>query len=263
MKPLLITAALLLINLAVFAQSLEQSFVQLMNEYRKSPKEYAQNYYSDDYRFLGYRGGKIVGKKEMNLALVSLKVAELNYSDLKFYESGNLGVVNGIITIKYGVNTYKDAFTYTFQKQKDQWKNVAGHHTQVEYDQPNKNADNLTKFKTYFEESRLRFIENPVKFFDNECTADSQYITSKGGITGLKPLRDSFVPKKVLQREMTDLVFRPYGDEVMVVTGKMTHKYQNIDTKALTDYGTETITYTYAKDKSGGKLASAHHSKAN
>lgn len=261
MKPLLITVSLLLINVTVFAQSLEQSFVQLMDEYRKSPKEYAQNYYSDDYRFLGHSSGKIVGKKELGLA--NLKVTELNYSDLKFYESGNLGVVNGIIIIKYGVNTYKDAFTYTFQKQKDQWKNIAGHHTQVEYDQPNKSTDNLAKFKTYFEESRLRFIENPVKFLDGECTADFQYITAKGGITGLKPLREIFIPKKVLQREMTDLVFRAYGDEIMVVTGKMTHKYQNIDTKAQIDYGTETITYTYAKDKSGWKLASAHHSKAN
>ena len=261
MKPLLITAALLLINVTVFAQSLEQSFAQLMDEYKKSPNQYSQNYYSDDYRFLGHPSGKIVGKKDLGLA--NLKVTELNYSDLKFYESGNLGVVNGIITIKYGVNTYKDAFTYTFQKQKDKWKNVAGHHTQVGYDRPNKNADNLAKFKTYFEESRLRFIENPVKALDEECTADFQYITSKGGVTGLKPLREIFAPKKVLQREMTDLVFRPYGDEVMVVTGKMTHKYQNIDTKGLTDYGTETITYTYAKDKSGWKLASAHHSKAN
>lgn len=263
MKPLLITAALLLINVTVFAQSLEQSFAKLMDEYKKSPKEYVQNYYSDDYRFLVTASGKIVDKKAMSLTLANLKVTELNYSDLKFYESGNLGVVNGIITIKYGVNTYKDAFTYTFQKQKDQWKNVAGHHTQVEYDQPNKSVNNIAKFKTYFEESRLRFIENPVKALDDECTADFQYITSKGGITGLKPLREIFVPKKVLQREMTDLVFRAYGDEVMVVTGKMTHKYQNIDTNALTDYGTETITYTYAKDKSGWKLASAHHSKAN
>lgn len=260
MKTLLITLSVLLISLAGSAQNLEQTFAKLMDEYKKSPSDFAKNYYSDDYRFVGPPSGKFTDKNTMVRSLAPLNVTELTYSDVKFFESGSLGVVSGYITIKYAVNTYKDAFTYTFQKRDGKWLNVSAQHTEVAYNRPNEVANTIETFKTYFETSRLAFLANPVKFFDEECTPDFQYVTSKGSIVSLPIIRNSFLPKKVLQRDITQLVCKLYGT-TMMVTAQMTHKYQNTQDNVLTDYGTETVTYMYVKTANGWKLASAHHSK--
>lgn len=261
MKSLLITLLATLVNMTAFTQSLELSFSKLMEEYKKSPGEFSKNYYSDDFRFLGTPNGKFMNKKAMITLLSPLKVSELSFSDLKFFESGTLGVATGYITIKYNTNTYKDAFTYVFEKRRGQWINVSAQHSEVAYDKPNEAAPTIEAFKTYFDATKLSFIENPVKFFDEECLPDFQYITSKGVVVALKPLRDSFVSKKVLQREITEAVFRPYGTTTMMVTAKMTHRYINTKDNQLTDYGTEIISYMYVKNTKGWKLASSHHSK--
>lgn len=162
---ILLMIAFLCIQLTAFSQSLEQTFSQLLEEYKKSPKEYAQRSYSEDYRFLGWASGKIMGKSEMLAFLGTLKVAELSCSDLKFVESGNVGVVSGYLTAKYAANTYKDAFTYVYQKQKGKWVNISGQHTKVSYDEPSKIAAEEMAIKKVISQSTDSLYAGKLSFY--------------------------------------------------------------------------------------------------
>jgi ketosteroid isomerase-like protein len=114
-------------------------------------------------------------------------------------------------------------------------------------------------FQKEFEASRQRFIDNPYKWFQTDCTPDFQYITSNGVIVSLEQLTKQFVAKKVLRRDFTDLTFRSLGN-VMIVTGSLAHKYLQQTDSSIIDYGKEAVTHTYMSDNGRWKLASAHHS---
>ena len=145
MKTNLLTLALLLMSAATFAQSLEQSFRKLLDDFKANPYAYVQANYADDFRFIAGNNGEFRTKDRM--IGPNTKVEDIQATDLKFFESGDLAIVSGINTTRYaGSNggqprTYKDAFTYTFRKlggngSAARWKHVAMQHTKIDYDTP-------------------------------------------------------------------------------------------------------------------------------
>ena len=140
MKTQLVTLALLLCSTGAFAQTLEQSFRNLIAEFKQNPYAYVQANYANDFRFIGGQNGEFRTKDRM--LGPTTKVEDIQTTDLKFYESGDLAVVSGINTTRFAssnggqANTYKDAFTYTFRKLNGQWKHVAMQHTKIDYDTP-------------------------------------------------------------------------------------------------------------------------------
>jgi hypothetical protein len=128
--------ALLLSSTATFAQTLEQSFKPLMAEYNQNPYAFLQNRMVPDVRFIAGHNGELMDIRK--LITPDQKVEDAQWSDLKFFESGDLGVVTGVRTTRYAnpkgaAPIYKDAFTYTYKKQDNEWKIVAMQHTKIEY----------------------------------------------------------------------------------------------------------------------------------
>ncbi|GAB4034292.1 nuclear transport factor 2 family protein [Spirosoma gilvum] len=128
--------ALLFSSTATFAQTLEQSFSTMMAEYKQNPYAFMQARMAPDVRFIAGHNGEFMDIHK--LITPDQKVEDAQWSDLKFFESGDLGVVSGIRTTRYAnpkgaALTYKDAFTYTYKKQNNDWKVVAMQHTKMEY----------------------------------------------------------------------------------------------------------------------------------
>lgn len=136
MKITFILLSLLLSGTALFAQSLEKSFNAMNAEYKQNPYAYVQAHFAPEARFIAGHDGSFMDLKK--LITPTMKIEDLQTTDLQFFEAGNLGVVSGIKTVKYAnpngtTVTYKDAFTYTCKKVKGDWKFVALQHTKIDY----------------------------------------------------------------------------------------------------------------------------------
>lgn len=136
MKTKFFLLALLLSSTSAFAQTLEQSFTSTMAEYKQSPYAFMQAHMAPDVRFIAGHNGELMDIRK--LITPDQKIEDTQSSDLKFFESGDLAVVTGIRTTRYAnpkgaAPTYKDAFTYTYRKQNNEWKIVAMQHTKMEY----------------------------------------------------------------------------------------------------------------------------------
>lgn len=135
MKIQSILLGLLLTSTATFAQSLEQSFNAMNVAYKQNPYAYVQAHFAPNVRFIAGHSGEF--KDFTQLITPDAKIEDSQFTDLKFFESGDLGVVSGINTTRYTnpgtPTTYKDAFTYTYKKIKGNWKVVAMQHTKIEY----------------------------------------------------------------------------------------------------------------------------------
>ncbi|ADB38996.1 nuclear transport factor 2 family protein [Spirosoma linguale] len=132
----LLLIGLLLSSTASLAQTLEQSFAPLMAEYKQSPYAFMQAHMAADVRFVAGHNGELMDIRK--LVTPDQKVEDAQWSDLKFFESGDMGVVTGVRITRYAnpkgaAPTYKDAFTYTYKKQNNDWKIVAMQHTKMEY----------------------------------------------------------------------------------------------------------------------------------
>lgn len=131
-----VLVGLLLSNTAMFAQTLEQSFGPMMAEYKQNPYAFVQARMAPDVRFIAGHNGELMDIRK--LITPEQKIDDAQWSDLKFFESGDLAVVTGIRTTRYAnpkgaAPTYKDAFTYTCKKQNNNWQVVAMQHTKMDY----------------------------------------------------------------------------------------------------------------------------------
>ena len=114
MKTNLVTLALLLMSAGAMAQTLEQTFRTLITDFKANPYVYVQANYANDFRFIAGHNGEFRTKDRM--IGPTTKIEDVQATDLKFYESGDLAVVSGINTITAvaldgsKASTYKDAF---------------------------------------------------------------------------------------------------------------------------------------------------------
>lgn len=136
MKTQFLLLALLLSSAASFAQSLEKSFNAMNAAYKQNPYAYMQTHFAPDARFIAGHDGSFMDISK--LITPAMKIEDLQATDLQFFESGDLGVVSGIKTVRYAnpngpAATYKDAFTYTCKRINGDWKIVALQHTKIEY----------------------------------------------------------------------------------------------------------------------------------
>jgi hypothetical protein len=134
MKTQCFLLALLLSSTATFAQTLEQSFRPMMAEYKQNPYAYAQAHFAPDIRFIAGHNGEFMDIRK--LITPAMKIEDDQFTDLEFFESGDLAVVSGIHTTRYAnpkgaAPIFKDAFTY--KKQNNEWKVIAMQHTKMDY----------------------------------------------------------------------------------------------------------------------------------
>jgi ketosteroid isomerase-like protein len=136
MKTQFIFLALLLSSAASFAQSLEKSFDAMIAAYKQNPYAYVQEHFAPEARFIAGHDGSFMDIKK--LITPAMKIEDIQTTDLQFFESGDLGVVSGVETVRYAnpkgaAVTYKDAFTHTYKRINGDWKAVAVHHTKIDY----------------------------------------------------------------------------------------------------------------------------------
>lgn len=136
MKITFILLSLLLSGTASFAQSLEKSFNAMNAAYKQNPYAYMQEHFAPEARFIAGHDGSFMDIKK--LITPAMKIEDLQATDLQFFESGDLGVVSGVETVRYAnpkgaAVTYKDAFTHTYKRINGDWKVVAVHHTKIDY----------------------------------------------------------------------------------------------------------------------------------
>lgn len=189
MKTQLVTLALLLFSTGAFAQTLEQSFRNLIAEFKQNPYAYVKGNYTNDFRFIAGHNGEFRTKDRM--VGPDTKVEDIQATDLKFYESGDLAVVSGINTTRFAspkggqASTYKDAFTYTFRKLNGQWKHVAMQHTKIDYDTPGQVAADEAAIKAVLEGHSQavlnRDVEKAISYFANSPNTVILYQQPGGG----------------------------------------------------------------------------------
>jgi hypothetical protein len=136
MKSRFLFLGLLLSSTVTFSQTLEQAFAPMMAEYKQNPYAFVQARMAPDVRFIAGHNGELMDIRK--LVTPEQKIEDAQWSDLKFFESGDLGVVTGIRTTRYAnpkgaAPTMKDAFTYTCKKQNNDWQVVAMQHTKIDY----------------------------------------------------------------------------------------------------------------------------------
>lgn len=141
MKKILFTPVILVSiwGQSLFAQTdLKKAFDQNSTTFDKDPVGWVQKL-PENVRFFG--GDGPIFNKEQTLELVKRTASGKStsfFADLRVKQSGNLGVASGIRTHELvfanGLKmSWKDAFTYTFEWQNNQWVNTEMQHTKLDY----------------------------------------------------------------------------------------------------------------------------------
>ena len=121
-----------------FAAMIQEKPEEVLNvflaEYHKNPKTFFENRLPDDFRFLN--GGKENVPKAGVISNSTNDPTDSEVSDVKAFQSGNLGVVSGFHVFKNrqadgNIRADKVAFTYTFQKKNGKWFFAESHQTPV------------------------------------------------------------------------------------------------------------------------------------
>lgn len=179
MKNPLVLLALLLVNSSAFAQTLEQTFRNLLAEFKANPYAYIQANYAPSLRFIAGHNGEFRTKDRM--IAPTTKVEDIQATNLKFFESSDLAVVSGINITRYAVPngqpaTYKDAFTYTFQKVSGKWKHVAMQHTKLDYNIPGQMKADEEAIKKVIETATTAVYANDIATYRKQWV-DASYIS--------------------------------------------------------------------------------------
>ena len=141
MKKLLITFNILLTlwGQGAFAQTdLKKAFDENANDFDKDAVGWVQRL-PENVRFFG--GDGRIFNKEQTFELAKRTASgksTSSFADLRVKQSGNLGVASGIRTHELVFAndlkmSWKDAFTYTFEWQNNQWINTEMQHTKLDY----------------------------------------------------------------------------------------------------------------------------------
>lgn len=116
------------------AQSFESFYKKGVEDYKANPKKYFQKVCTPDFIFITGHSGEF-RNFDQTLAMFSEDKSIQNYQNdvKKIVESGDMAVVTGISVNPQPTTIYKDAYTYTFRKIRDEWKWVMAHHTKIDY----------------------------------------------------------------------------------------------------------------------------------
>ena len=103
-----------------------------LTEYHKNPKAFFESRLPTDFRFLN--GGKQTVSKDGVLSNSKTDPTDSEISDVKAFQSGNLGIVSGVHVFKNkqsdgNIRADKVNFTYTMVKKNGKWFFAESHHT--------------------------------------------------------------------------------------------------------------------------------------
>ncbi len=143
MKKQILTLAFVMLTIgsiytAAAQTDLKKAFDENSTTFDKEPISWVQNL-PENIRFFGGNGE--IFNKQQTLELAKRTASgksTSSFADLRVKQSGKLGVVSGIRTHDLAFTnglkmSWKDAFTYTFEWQNNQWVHTDIHHTKIDY----------------------------------------------------------------------------------------------------------------------------------
>lgn len=253
MKKLLLTLAILfpLWGLGgLYAQTdLKKAFDENSTTFDKEPIKWVQSL-PENVRFFGGNGEVFNKQQTLELAkrTASGKSAS-SFSDVRVKQSGKLGVVSGIRThdlvFANGLKmSWKDAFTYTFEWQNNQWVHTDIHHTKIDYQTGGE--DNT--FTTQMQQK----IENEYKtdskaFYANRLSDDFRYATVQGSYLTKEMVLKSDKQNIISTESLQPMIFQ--SGDLAVETG--IHKTVRLDKDGIER--SKEVAATYVFQRRNGK----------
>ncbi len=186
MKKLLLTIIVLLPLRGLgglYAQTdLKKAFDENSTTFDKEPIRWVQNL-PENVRFFGGNGEIFTKQQTLELAKRTASGKSTStFADLRVKQSGKLGVVSGIrnhdLVMPNGQKmSWKDAFTYTFEWQNNQWVSTDMHHTKIDYQTEGEDNTLTTQMQ---QKIGNEYKTDSKAFHANRLSDDFRYATVQG-----------------------------------------------------------------------------------
>ena len=235
---------------SIYAQTdLKKAFDENSTTFDKEPIKWVQSL-PENVRFFGGNGE--IFNKQQTLELAKRTASgksTSSFSDVRVKQSGKLGVVSGIRThdlvFANGLKmSWKDAFTYTFEWQNNQWVHTDIHHTKIDYQTGGEDNTFTTQMQQKVENE---FKTDSKAFYANRLSDDFRYSTVQGSyVTKERALKGD--KQNIISTEMLQPMIFQSGD-LAVSTG--IHKTVRLDKDGIER--SKQVAATYVFQRRNGK----------
>ncbi|HAK75840.1 MAG TPA: hypothetical protein DCM71_02775 [Runella sp.] len=249
MKKLILSLVMLTTG-SIYAQTdLRKAFDENSTTFDKEPINWVQRL-PENVRFFGGNGE--VFNKQQTLELAKRTASgksTSSFADLRVKQSGNLGVVSGIRThdlvFTNGLKiSWKDAFTYTFEWQNNQWVQTDIHHTKIDYQTGGEDNTLTTQMQ---QKIGNEYKTDSKAFYANRLSDDFRYATVQGSYLTKEMVLKSDKQNIISSETLQPLIFQ--SGDLAVETG--IHKTVRLDKEGIRR--SKQVAATYVFQRRNGK----------